>query len=157
MITERMRSYIGYTLHFQLYQSLSGYINWDPKSRRFIPTNNYMFWNGVAFEYSIGFLMAPVLLTWLVLQLTDDHLLQHPIAFASHLIGWTELCTLLVIMFVSRRIRTHRRQICHTLNEMFSYAEYLTGKRVKYIDKIHLILKLYLFRNFRLNRNANGN
>lgn len=130
MLNDWLLTLIGRFTHHQLKFILIGSYDWDPKSRQFISTSNFIHWNGlIAQTYGWSFLF--LILYWLTFKYFDEQTFQSSISIASYFTGWMEFSILLLLLLFYHRVDSRRDSVIFTLNQMFSHAANINGNFLK--------------------------
>ncbi len=151
MLNEWLHNLIGRFTHLRLNLFFVGSYDWDPKSRQFITTNNFIHWNGLLVQ-ACGWLFLVLMLNWLVLKFFDEQTFETSISVASHFTGWMEFSVFLLLLLIYHRLDKSRDQVIFTLNQMFNHANNITGINISvrfcfsksnFDSKINLTINLF--------------
>lgn len=126
MLNEWLHNLIGRFTRHRLKFIFVGSYDWDPKSRQFILTSKTIHWNGLIAEF-YGWLFLLLMFVWLITRFYEEQTFETSMSVASYFTGWTEFSILLMLLLFNRRFDRRRDQVVFTLNQMFNFANTITG------------------------------
>jgi len=128
MITELLKTVIGYRIAAMKYFSLACIFEWDMKQRIFKDSKGYFKFN--AFMMIICGTGYPIMMSGhLLLKFFDKENggTGKGAYFGSYICGWVWSCSVAMTVIVAYRLNEYSAQIVYFMNQMFSYAKELQG------------------------------
>lgn len=108
----------------------ANYFDWDRTAKYFRVQTGYFRWNSKLLMHS-GFQFPVALCIYLVLQRYDPEGVGTGLNYASHVLGWVELSTIITVMVLGFRLSLNIPATVYLINQMFLYSNQIQGNLTK--------------------------